>query len=317
MPIGCATQRCPLWNCVKFASFTVQPVRLLSVILTFSLVCSVFAEDSGMLLLEEAYFIESSGDVTTAEQLYKQLAPLPGLPYRARAEATFRRAELCSAQSRNDEAKKLFLQVLRDFQEAKDLIPLAEDELTSVTALLTHDHLVSDPDSVHHVGDLAISLEGAMANGEQERATDLMQRINTALETMAAGSDAPRVMVRLKESALEVAAILSGTRPGGITGALEYLRKSREFEPFLRRGFPSDPHDLFAPAWRLKDRLARSVAKNEKSTTDDYALALERYLAPLASLPEGAREGSLARLIAQAIREIRELAAANRFSDAR
>jgi tetratricopeptide (TPR) repeat protein len=310
--------RSPLVERREIRLFHLQPVRRFSVILAFCLACPVLAEDSGMLLLEEAYFLETAaGDLTTAEQLYKQLPSVPGLPHRSRAEATFRRAELCSAQSRNDEAKKLYLQVLRDFPEADDLIPLAEDQLTSVTTLLTHDHLISDPESVHHVGDLVIALEAAMANGEKERADELMQRINSALETMAAGSDAPRVMVKLKESALDVAAVLSGARPGGIAGALAKMRNSREFEPFLRRGFPSDPHDLFAPAWRLKDRLARAVARNEKSSIDENALALERYLAPLATLPEGPREGALARLVAGAIREIRDLAAAGKFSEAR
>ena len=292
-------------------------MRSAYLIVALLLVCTARAENDA-LELERAVHLENSvGDPAGAERIYRRIAQGSGVTSRARAEATFRLADLYSRQAKNAEAKTLFLQLLRDFPEAADLIPLAEFELTKVTALLTRDKIETNVASMQHLGDLAIALLGALENQEKERSSELLTRLNAALEGLASGGDAPEVLVRLKISAGEITATLHAERGGGMAAALKQLSNSKEFEPFLKRGFPSDPHDLFAPAWRLKDRLARALAENNPERLEEIALALERYLAPLAALPTGQSEGTLARITTFAARDARMLAKEGRFAEAR
>lgn len=293
-------------------------VRFLIAMAGACLACLAWAEDPDPLELERAVQLETAaGDVAGAEHIYKKLIQVGGAPLRTRAEATYRLADLYTRQAKNAEAKTLFLQLLRDFPEASDLIPLAELELTKVTALLTRDQIGTNVASMQHLGDLSIALQGALENGEMERATSLLQLLNAALEGLASGSDAPEVLVRLKISANEIHTTLHDSRGNGMVAALAKLTKSKDFEPFLQRGFPSDPHDVFAPAWRMKDRLARAIASNSASRVQENAHLLERYLAPLTTLPQGMHEGALARMISFASHDARELAAAGKFSEAR
>lgn len=293
-------------------------MRFLIVIAGLSLAGSVCAENPDPIELERAIHLETAaGDISGAERIYKRIISLGGAPHRTRAEATFRLADLYSRQAKNAEAKTLYLQVLRDFPEASDLIPLAELELTKVTALLTRDQIGTNIGSMQHLGDLAVSLQGALENNEADRASTLLQRLNSGLEGMSSGSDAPEVLVRLKISAGEIESTLRAQRADGVAAALTKLTKSKDFEPFLQRGFPSDPHDVFAPAWRMKDRLARAVASNSAERAQEIGLSLERYLAPMASLPSGMPEGTLARMITFAARDAREMAVAKKFAEAR
>jgi tetratricopeptide (TPR) repeat protein len=258
----------------------------------------------------------AAGDTTHAEEIYKRLVE-KGPKDRTRAEATFRLAALYSRQAKNAEAKRKFLQVLRDFPEATDLIPLAEIELTNVTALLTRDQIGNNLAAMHHVGDLVIALQGALENNEADRATNLVQQLAAVLKTLASGTDAPELLMQLKTSVDELAATLQAERGGGIAPALAKLGKGKEFESFLLRTFPSDPHDVFAPVWRMKDRLVRAIATNSLERTNAIAHDLDRYLAPLVSLPIGPQTGALARLIATGVAEARQLAEDGKFREAR
>jgi tetratricopeptide (TPR) repeat protein len=301
------------WRQIVF----LPPVRSICVILGITLACLAIAEEVDPLELERAVQLESAaGDVSGAEKIYKRLVITTGGTRRARAEATYRLADLYSRQAKNAEAKTLFLQLLRDFPEATDLIPLAELELMKVTALLTRDQIGTNVGSMQHLGDLSISLLGALENNEKERSTELLTRLNTTLESLGSGGDAPEVLVRLKMSAAEIRSTLHSER-GGIRAARTQLEKSKDFEPFLQRGFPSDPHDIFAPAWRMKDRLARALAANNPERAKDVAMALERYLFPLMSLPTGQREGTVARSTTYAARDAMLFAQEGKFAEAR
>jgi tetratricopeptide (TPR) repeat protein len=295
----------------------VLSVRRLCFILSLSLACAVQSDETGgPLALEEAIQLETAvGNLTRAEEIYQKLAT-SGPKDRTRAEAAFRLADLYSRQAKNAEAKRLFLQVLRDFPEATDLIPLAEVELTNVTALLTRDQIGSNLAATHHVGDLVIALQGALENGETDRANDLVQQLTAILKTLAPGTDAPDLFRSLKAGVEEIAAALGAERGGGVNPTRTKLSKG--FEPFLQRTFPSDPHDVFAAVWRMKDRIARFLASSsnaERIRTN--ALDLERYLAPLVSLPSGPQAGALARLVSTGISEIRQLAEDGKFREAR
>jgi hypothetical protein len=297
---------------------SVRQVRSACLIAAFLLGCSAVAETPNTLELERALQLENAaGDLQGAERIYLRIIESGAGPARARAEAVFRLADLYSRQAKNAKAKTLFLQLLRDFPEAADLIPLAELELTKVTALLTRDQIGTNVASMQHLGDLAIALLGALENNEKDRSSELLKRLNAALEGFASGEDAPEVLVRLKISAGEINSTLHAERGGGMAAALNELTKSKDFEPFLKRGFPSDPHDVFAPAWRMKDRLARALAANNQERAEDIAVALERYLAPLTTLPTGRREATLARITTFAARDARALAKAGRFAEAR
>lgn len=275
-----------------------------------------WAETLDPLELERAYQLETAnGDFAGAEQIYLRLVQDGSGAQRTRAEATFRLANLYTRQSKNAEAKTLFLQLLRDFPEAADLIPLAELELTKVTALLTRDQIGTNIAAIQRLGDLSIALLGALENNEVSRADELLKDLNAGLDSMASGSDAPEVLVRLKISANEISSALHDTKDAGAT--LSRLEKSKDFEPFLQRGFPSDPHDVFAPAWRMKDRLARALGTNNVDAVQEISLALDRYLAPLSTLPAGVREGTLARLVSFAVRDIRDMAEAGKLEQAR
>jgi tetratricopeptide (TPR) repeat protein len=292
-------------------------VRRLCFILSLSLACAVQSDETGPLALEEAIQLETAaGDVTRAEEIYQRLVAT-GPKDRTRAEATFRLAALYSRQAKNGEAKRRFLQVLRDFPEATDLIPLAEIELTNVTALLTRDQIGSNLAAMHHVGDLVVALQGALENNEAERATNVVQQLEAVLKTLASGTDAPELLMQLKTSIDDIAAVLEAERGGGITPALAKLAKGKEFESFLLRSFPSDPHDVFASVWRMKDRLVRAIATNSIEKTNAVAHDLDRYLAPLVALPSGPQAGSLARLIATGAAEARQLAEDGKFREAR
>ena len=292
-------------------------VRYLSFILGIILACVAMAEDVDPLELERAVQMETAGgDASGAEKIYARLVLATGGTRRARAEATFRLADLYSRQDKNDKAKTFFLRLLRDFPEATDLIPLAELELMKVTALLTRDQIGANAGAMQHLGDLAISLWGALENNEKGRATELLMQLNTTLEGLGTGSDAPDVLKRLKLSAGEIQSTLFSER-GGVTAALAQLTKSKDFEQFLQRGFFSDPHDLFSPAWRQKDRLARALAANNLDRVKEIAQGLERYLAPLMTLPPGQQEGTLARSTTYAARDAMQLAQDDKFAEAR
>lgn len=292
-------------------------MRSISLILGLTFACVAAAEDIDPLELERAVQLETAaGDIPAAEQIYKRLVTATGGTRRARAEATFRLADLYSRQANNERAKSLFLQLLRDFPEATDLIPLAELELMKVTALLTRDQIGTNVASMQHLGDLSISLLGALSNNEKERSTELLTRLNTTLDGLSTGEDAPEVLKRFKLSAADIRSTLHSER-GGMAAALNQLLKSKDFEPFLQRGFFSDPHDIFAPAWRLKDRLAHALAANNPERAKEIALGLERYLSPLMTLPTGQREGTLARSTTYAARDAMQMAQEGKFADAR
>ena len=292
-------------------------VRSIGIIATFYLVCAAVSEDADFLVLERAVHLEMTvGDHPRAERLYRQLVDSVRPGHRVRAEAAFRLAQLYRRQKKNAEAKALFLQVLREFPEATDLTTVAGNELASVTALLTKDEIGTNLASMQHVGDLVIALEGALENSEMPRAQVLLDKLGSALGTLATGGDMPEILVRLKTHAEEIRKKLSAP-DGGTASALQMLAVSQEFEPFRTRSFPADPNDVFAPAWRMKDRLARALASNHPDRSKEIALGLERYLQPIAALPIGPREGALARLTQTGVQEARALAEQRKFKEAR
>lgn len=293
-------------------------VRLVRLIAAFCLACvSARADTSPPIELERALHLQAVvGDLQGAERILQKLIEPDVSPRRTKAEATFRLAELYLRQGKNDEAKTLLLKFLRDFQEATDLIPSAELELMNVTALLTRKMMGPEQSSMQQLGDLAISLLGALENNERDRAVQLLRNLNSALQGLSVGKDAPEMLVKLKNSAVELEGTLHGSN-GGVGPALQQLTKSKDFEAFLQRGFPFDPHDLFAPAWRLKDRLSRALASNNHALTMEIAEALERYLAPLFRFPANEREGTLARVLTYAVRDVRQFVMDGKFPEAR
>jgi hypothetical protein len=293
-------------------------VRPICLIAGLALASVAMAEDADPLDLERAVHLETvAGDLAGAEAIYRRIALATTGQRRARAEATYRLADLYARQARNLEAKNLFMSAWRDFPESKDLASLAEVEVINVTALFTRDQVGTNLASMQHLGDLAIALFGALENNEKERSTRLLTQLTGILDGLGSGKDAPGILVRVRNSATAINAAMYAERGGGMQAALEQLKNSKDFEPFLRRDFPSDPNDVFAPASRAKDRLAYALAENNRERSIELAQTLERYLAPLVTLPPREDAGALARLTAFAARDILELAKQGKFAEAR
>jgi hypothetical protein len=283
-----------------------------------------FAEESPALLLERAIQLHAAaGDTAAAATLYEKIVEAKGNHQRTRAEALFRLAEMRAREARHGEARNLYTRLIREFPEVQDLIPLANEAWSTETALLTQDQFATNPAATHRIGDLVIALRGALENAapkgrpvdaaEVARAGVLLQRLDAALAAVTVGSDAVRLLIQLKAGTNKVADKLQTDGPAA---ARETMTAVPEFEPFMLRGFPADPHDLFAPAWRVKDKLARALAGEGRERAGEIAAELEKYLAPMATLPTGLKEASLARAIVSAMRDVRRSIAARNWTEA-
>jgi hypothetical protein len=288
-----------------------RAVRILATI-SLGLAISTHAVEPPAVLLERALHLETvEGNAAEAARIYSSIIESPGPPTRARAEAAFQLAAMRAAESKFAEAKALYFRVIRDFPEAPELNSLAEDELLKMVAIITREQVTANPAAPHRLGDLAVSLLGALENEEASRATAILEHMDATLGAIG-GSVAIFAQLRTQRKDLETA-----LKEQGPAVALVKMRRSVEFEPFINRAFPAEPNDVLAPVWRLKDRLARALAANDAPGAESAAAQLQDYLAPIASLPVSIPEGSLARLISEAMKEIRAAVEAGKFADAR
>src|SRR5262245_43303355 len=120
----------------------------------FAVLCTVVfshASEPAVLQFERALHLDGAGgDPAAAAKIYEQIIEAEGPATRTKAEAAFRLAEQRMREARYAEAKALHLRVIRDFPDARDLMPLAEDALLRVTALMTRDEVTANPAAPHH-----------------------------------------------------------------------------------------------------------------------------------------------------------------------
>jgi hypothetical protein len=285
----------------------------------------VSAADSPTMLLERALQLDAAaGDTAAAAQLYLEIVADKNSRQRTTAEALFYLADLRTREAKYEDARDNYTRLIRDFPDARDLIPLANEAWSTVTSLMTRDQFATRPAATHRIGDLVIALRGALDNAapkggptdaaEAARARVLVQRLAIALKSVTLGSDKTALLSRLQARTNIVETALADK---GAEAARAVMAGTPEFETFMLRGFPADPHDLFAPAWRLKDKLARSLAGERPERAATLATQLEKYLAPVAGLPAGIPEAALARAIVSALHDIKNSIGANQFAEGR
>jgi hypothetical protein len=286
-------------------------VRILATISSMLAVVSQAAETPAMMVERALHLEIIEGDVAGAMAIYAEVVEAPSPATRARAEAAFRLAGIRASESKFADARALYFRVIREFPDVSELSGLAEDELLKMAAIITREQVTANPAAPQRIGDIAVALLGALERDEAERAAALLVRMDAALGAM--GGSTP-IFTQLRAQAKGIEATLRGN---GAAAAVEKLRKSVEFEPFINRPFPSEPNDVLAPVWRQKDRLARALAAEDARAAEGAAGQLQDYLAPITTLPVSIREGSLARLISEAMREIRAAVEAGKFAEAR
>ena len=277
------------------------------------------ADESPVTLLERGVYLESvEDDPEQAIELYERVLAREDAGNRTRAEATLRAGESYDILGELLVAKLYYHKVVDEYPQWERFANIAREGLEVLPVEILEGYEDPLPKDFQYVGDLLISLEGALDNGDGAEAGDLLGALQAVLGSMRAACEnfedvkvVQAVLTALEEVRSRVAA-------GTLEGALEILESLTEARVFSERSFFSESDEVFSPVLVQLDSLAEAINSKKGGLGVRLAEEISTYLGPLDELSDShAKERQYARDLSATVTQIQRQIASGTFGEAR
>ena len=310
---------------MKFPQLTVT-IASLSAAAHLSAVETAQSAESAQSLLSTAVNLqlesgawreEILGDLNGAIRIYQHVLEKPDLGERVRAETTHRLGVCFLFKGHSTHAVTLFLRVIREYPHAEPFANRAAENLL----LISPDARPSDrtwyQDEASYLGDLALSLDGALEHTEKESALEIIKEMQESFGLLLSQFDTATDRQLREQQTKNLELITDLIQSGHWAPAKLKWDSNADLSALKSRTNQFETDDV--NAWTTARRDAVALALNHKDA--DLALAetsrLLTFVTVVTELGANSLTRDYTRLLQETFTSVNRFARARQFSEAR